>query len=550
MEPATMIQNLLSSFQGTLLDDPTRSDMIRLAVEQKECLVSPGGALATWTSTESTGRSPKDTVTVRRPESQVFLDWDSANNVPIEPETFDLLLHDALSVLASRPRLFVTRRVVGADPAWALPVMTVTDKALTALFTDNMFRPVPPGGVGPRFRDREFTLLALPLHKLDPDRYAGRLRVDPDTGQTSTMAVAMDYDRRIGIVFGSDYVGSVKKLMFTAMNYYLPREGILPLHCSANEGPDGDVALMLGLSGTGKTTLSADPIRTLIGDDEHGWSDSGIANFENGCYAKLLNLDPAKEPDIYNAVFHGEDWLQHGAIIENAMMYPSGRFDLHDERLTPNSRAAYPLSHLPRVKTPPVGGHPKVILFLAADANSVLPPIARLSRPQAMFWFLMGYTSKLAGTETGIVQPKTTFSRFFGGPFMPLLPSMYMEMFGKRMDRHDTDVYLVNTGWSAGPCGIGRRMDILFTRKLVDAAISGALRDVEYEEDSLFHLHVPRSCPGVPDPRLLNACASWADPTAYEARARMLAGEFADHFRKTFGNKGIDPVVAAQCPGL
>jgi phosphoenolpyruvate carboxykinase (ATP) len=362
------------------------------------------------------------------------------------------------------------------------------------------------------------------------------------------MIIGVDFDRRIGIVFGSAYGGSVKKLMFTVMNYYLPAEGILPLHCSANEGSDGDIALLLGLSGTGKTTLSADPRRALLGDDEHGWSERGIANFENGCYAKLIDLDPEKEPEIHRAIFHEDDVLNHGAIVENAMFYPDGGFDLHDDRLTPNSRGSYPLTYLSNTKASSRGGHARTILFLTADANGVLPPIARLSQEQAMLWFLMGYTSKLAGTETGIVEPKTTFSRFFGEPFMPRNPDVYARMLGEKLSEHGTQVYLVNTGWSGGPYGRGSRMEIGLTRAMVHAALSGGLEKVEWEEDTTFHLSVPRSCPGVPA-EILSPKNTWAEPTAYNERAERLAAEFAAHFDKAYGDKGIDPGVAVQCPG-
>ncbi len=529
--------------------NPPRPEMILEAVRRREALVAACGALAVWTPPESTGRSPQDTVIVRREESAGEIDWNSPNNLPITPDTFDRLMQDAIATLAAKPRIYVTDRVLDADPTHALPVRTITDRALTALFTDNMFRPVPEDLSRSRFRDRPFTLLVLPGDKLDPARYEGRLRTDPKTGRASTMAVAMDFDRRLGVVYGSAYCGSVKKLMFTVMNYLLPAEGILPLHCSANEGPDGDVALMLGLSGTGKTTLSADPNRKLLGDDEHSWGDSGIANFENGCYAKLINLNPAKEPDIYHACFHEADFLEHGAIIENAMIYPDGRFDLDDERLTPNSRGSYPLSFLPNIKPSAIAGHPGYIIFLTADANGVLPPVARLARDQAMLWFLMGYTSKLAGTETGIITPKSTFSRFFGQPFMPRNPDVYAHLLGEKLKRHGTRVFLVNTGWTGGPFGIGRRIDITLTREIVNAILQGRLDDAPCDTDPVFHLAVPRQCPGIADPTLLNPRSTWSDKAAFDARARALAEEFSQRFEKAYAGKGIDPAVAAQCPG-
>ncbi|NLE43486.1 MAG: phosphoenolpyruvate carboxykinase (ATP) [Chloroflexi bacterium] len=522
--------------------------MIQAVVDNKEAFVSANGALATWTPPESTGRSPQDTYMVRHLETEGEIDWDSPNNVPMTRETFDMLFADALATLSGKPRLYVTDRVVGANASYALPVRVVTDYALTALFTDTMFRPAPNEIENSVFARRGFTLLCLPYDKLDRSRYEGRLRKLPKGGKTSDMAVAMDFDRRLGVVYGSAYAGSVKKLIFTVMNYMLPAEGILPLHCSANEGPAGDCALLLGLSGTGKTTLIADPRRALLGDDEHGWSDDGIANFENGCYAKLINLRPDKEPEIWNAVFHEADYLDHGAIVENAMMYPDGHFDVDDERLTPNSRASYPLTYLSNIKSSAMSGHPNTILFLTADANGVLPPVSRLEPEQAMLWFLMGYTSKLAGTETGIVDPVSTFSRFFGAPFMPRLPDVYAHMLGERMKRHGSQVYLVNTGWSHGPNGVGQRMDINLTREIVNAALTGQLDGVEYVLDRHFHLLVPTTCPGVPSDVLLPR-NTWSDPEAYDARALKLASDFSAYFDKAYGDKNIDPAVAAQCPG-
>jgi len=529
-------------------ENPRREDLIRAVIDRDEAVASASGALATWTPPESTGRSPADTLIVRRAASEETIDWDSPNNLPIEEETFDRILSDALAMLGDKERVYRLDRTVGADPAYALPVIVVTDRALTALFSDNMFRPAPSDIEQSVFADRPFRLLALPYDKLDPRRYEGRLRIDPRIGGTSTMVIGMDFDRRIGVVYGSAYGGSVKKLIFTVANYLLPAEGVLPLHCSANEGPGGDVALLLGLSGTGKTTLSADPRRALLGDDEHGWSDRGIANFENGCYAKLIDLDPAKEPEIYRAVLHKDAVEHHGAIVENAVMRSDGSFDLSDDRFTPNTRGSYPLRFLSNVKPSSSGGHPRTILFLTADANGVLPPISRLTREQAMLWFLMGYTSKLAGTETGILEPKTTFSRFFGEPFMPRNPDVYARMLGERLDRHGTDVYLVNTGWSGGPYGAADRMDISMTRAMVHAALSGRLRDAAYDADGLFHVSVPRACPDVPS-EILNPRNAWKDGAAYDARAGRLAAEFAAHFEAAYGNKGIDPAVVAECPG-
>ena len=546
MSKRTVVDEMLAAC-GRVADNLERKMMIRAVVDNREALVAANGALATWTPPESTGRSPKDTLIVKRAISEAKIDWDSPNNIPVSEETFEMLFIDVVDALRGKDVLYVTDRVLGADSAYALPVRTVTDQALTALFTDNMFRPLPDDLERSAFADKGFTLLALPYDKLDRERYQGRLRTLAD-GKASGLAVVIDLDQRVGIVYGSAYGGSVKKLMFTVMNYMLPEVDILPLHCSANEGPNDHVALLLGLSGTGKTTLSADPDRALLGDDEHGWSDTGIANFEHGCYAKMINIDPDKEPEIYKAIMHEGDYLKHGSIVENAMLYPDGHFDFDDERLTPNSRGSYLLSELSNIKTSSVAGHPQTILFLTADANGVLPPISKLDQAQAMLWFLMGYTSKLAGTETGIVEPVTTFSRFFGEPFMPCNPDVYAGMLGSRMESYKSEVFLVNTGWSGGPFGEGERMDIKLTRALVKAAMNGDLKDVAYLDDPIFHVKIPQSCPGV-SPQILNPRETWQDKEAYDKRAQKLAGEFAVHFEKAYGKKSIADGIAAQCPG-
>ncbi len=534
--------------QYNVYNNLKRSDLIRQVVQFNEAILTRNGALSTWTPADSTGRSPKDTLIVKRPESEIFIDWSSPNNLPLDPETFDMLLADALACIRKKDRLYFTDRVVGADPAFAVPVRTITDRALTSLFTKNMFRPIPENIDSSVFIENDFTLIVLPYDKLDKKKYEGRLR-KTENGETTDMVIAMDFVRKVGLVYGSAYCGSVKKLMFTVMNYYLPFEKILPLHCSANEGSAGDVTLFLGLSGTGKTTLSADPHRALIGDDEHGWSDNGIANFEYGCYAKLIDLDPNNEPEIFHAVFQEREYLNHGAIIENCMTYPDGSVDLSDDRLTPNSRASYPLSFLQNIKKEAKGGHPNTIIFLTADANGVLPPVARLNPEQAMFWFLMGYTSKLAGTETGVVTPVSTFSRFFGQPFMPKNPGNYSSLLGQKMKQHNTRVYLINTGWSGGPFGEGRRLAIKNTRAMVDAAIAGKFEGIEHTRDDLFHLDVPHSCPGVPD-EILQPKNTWDNKSAFDDRARALSHEFCDSFTKNYKDSDIDESVASQCPGM
>ena len=542
----TLIHNGLSSHPKVLTNIP-RKQMIQDAVDQKEVMVSASGALATWTPPESTGRSPKDTYIVRRSVSEANIDWTAANNIPVDEETFDLLLEDTLEFLKKTDRVYQTDRVIGADSSYALPVKTISTHAIHTLFTDNMFRPIPEDIDQSIFAGQGFYLLAAPYFKLDSSKYEGRLRKLP-SGATSDMAVVMDFDRRIGLVIGSAYMGSVKKMMFTVMNYLLPLNGIVSLHCSANEGDDGRSALLLGLSGTGKTTLSADPSRALLGDDEHGWSETGIANFEYGCYAKMIDINPKKEPDIYDAVMHQDDYLNHGAIVENAMIYPDGRFDFYDGRITENSRASFPLAYLKNVKERSTADHPHTILFLTADAYGVLPPISRLTREQAMLWFMMGYTSKLAGTETGITEPQVTFSRFFGAPFMPFNPDMYASMLGEKMDKHQSRVFLVNTGWSGGGYGVGKRIDLPLTRRMVNAALNDELEQVEYVEDKLFHLMVPQSCPGVPA-EMLNPINTWTDKEAYRAAAIKLAGQFSTYVDKAYGDKNLPSEIVSQCPG-
>jgi len=533
--------------QKTLQVNLSRRESIRQAVENKEVFISANGALAVFTPTESTGRSPKDTVLVKRPEIVKNIDWDSPNNLPLDPATFDMICQDALDLLEQKPQLYIDHRVVGADSSYALPIKSITDRASGALFTHNMFRPVPADLSRSIFANREFTLITLPYDKLDQKRYEGRLRKLPD-GSTSDLIVSIDFVNNLGIIIGSAYFGSMKKLIFTVMNYLLPEKGILPLHTSANEGKKGDLALFLGLSGTGKTTLSADPARALLGDDEHGWDDKGIANFEYGCYAKLINLNPDKEPEIYRAITHPADVLEHGALVENAMIYPQGHFDFNDARLTENSRGSYPLSFLSNIKESSCGGHPSAILFLTADANGVLPPVAKLTEEQAMLWFLMGYTSKLAGTERGIIDPVSTFSRFFGAPFMPRNPDDYASLLGAKLKQHRTQVFLVNTGWSGGPYGVGKRMDIDVTRKIVTAVLQTQLQGLEFEEDPLFHILIPKSFPGI-DPDILHPRRNWADKEAFDKRASQLAAEFAKSFDKAYGNKNLAPEISRCCPG-
>ena len=555
------IKNFIKKHSGLIKNNPSRSKMIEEAVTNNEAIVSKSGNLATWTPPESTGRSPKDTVIVKRKSSEKYVDWTSPNNLPIDEKTFNLLVADALDFLKKSDKLYQTDRVIGADVNYALPVKTVSTHSLAALFTDNMFRPVPKNIKKSIYADEEFLLLHVPYQKLKSKKYRGLLRIlsnaeidkrvptsDDIKCETTNMAVATDFENKIGVIIGSAYMGSMKKMLFTTMNYLLPFKNILPLHCSANEGKKGDSALLLGLSGTGKTTLSADSKRKLLGDDEHGWANNGIANFENGCYAKMINITDKSEPDIYKAVMHKNKYTKHGSIVENALMYPNGKFDFFDTRLTPNSRASYPLKYLNNIKKSSKSGHPSTILFLTADAYGVLPPISKLNPEQAMLWFLMGYTSKLAGTETGVTEPQATFSRFFGQPFMPLNPDIYADMLGKKMKKHNTEVYLINTGWTGGAYGTGSRMKLSYTRKMVDAALEGELKNVKYKYNKLFHVNVPLKVPGVPADILIPK-NTWEDKKAYDKTAKKLAREFATAFDKNYGHKNIKKSVIKECPG-
>lgn len=522
--------------------NPPAYVLTRDAVAYREAIELPSGALATWGPKYATGRIPQDTYTVKHEDSTI--DWSQPNNHAMTPRAFDMLFNDALSLLQSKRRLYVTDRTVGADPRYALPVRVITDAALPALFTYELFRPTPSDLPKSVFT-AGFTLLFLPHDRIDAEQYRGVLR--EEKGKIVEHAIAMDIERRMGVVIGTSYLGAVKKTLFTTMNALLPQCGVLPLHCGAVEDAAGACHLFLGLSGTGKTTLTSAPGLTLIGDDEHLWSDDGIANMENGCYAKLIRLSTEKEPEIYDATFGDCGENDVPPIIENAMVFPNGTIDLNDDRLTENSRAAYSLSRLPRSKPSARGTHPSTIIFLTADARGILPPVAKLPLKQALLWFMLGYTSKLAGTETDIKEPTSTFSRFFGGAFMPLSSEAYLTLFQEKIQEHRPDIYLMNTGWSGGPSGVGKRMDITLTRSIVSAALTGRLRDVPYREDALFHLLVPKECPGV-DSSVLDPRRTWPDPQEYDAKAKALAAEFAAHFEKLAKSEMVE-ALGEKCPG-
>ncbi|NUQ11411.1 MAG: phosphoenolpyruvate carboxykinase (ATP) [Gemmatimonadaceae bacterium] len=478
------------------------------------------------TTAPHTGRSPNDKFVVREPSTEHDVDWGKVNQ-PISPEHFDRLLADVRGYLDARSDLFVQDLYCGADEAHRLSVRYVTPNAWHAAFVRNMF--IRPSLEALAAFDPNFTVLHAPEFHATPERHGTR------TGTFIVLHLA----RRMILIGGTRYAGELKKSMFTVMNYFMPKDGVLSMHCSANIGPAGDTALFFGLSGTGKTTLSADPERALIGDDEHGWCKHGIFNYEGGCYAKVINLSPEQEPDIFATT------QMFGTILENVVLDPvTRRVQFSDQSITENTRASYPLhyirNHVPAGK----GGHPKNIVFLTADAFGVLPPIAKLSREQAMYYFMSGYTAKVAGTERGVTEPQATFSSCFGAVFLVWHPTKYAEMLGALIDRHGSDVWLVNTGWSGGPYGVGSRMKLPYTRAMVRAVLSGELRNAPTEVDPVFGLTIPKAVTGVPAD-VLNPRHTWKDPAAYDAQARKLADMFRRNFEK-FGN--VDETIRGAGP--
>jgi phosphoenolpyruvate carboxykinase (ATP) len=479
------------------------------AIRRGEAEIAAGGPLVADTG-KFTGRSPKDKFVVRDAFTEDLVDWGPVNQA-LDPVQFDHLQEDMFDAATSKT-LFVQELFAGADPTTQIPVRIVTERAWHSLFVRNLF--VREGGEANG--NPSWMVLGLPSFKADPARHGSR----------SSTIIAVDYSKRLVLIANSEYAGEMKKSIFGALNLILPLQGILPMHCSANVGADGDVALFFGLSGTGKTTLSADPKRTLIGDDEHGWSDDGVFNFEGGCYAKAVGLDPEAEPEIYRAS------TRFGAVLENVVIDPVSReIDFGDVHKTENTRSAYPLRFIPNASSTGRADHPSAVVFLTADAFGVMPPIARLTRAQAKYHFLSGYTAKVAGTERGITEPQATFSACFGSPFMPLPPARYAEMLGERLRKHDADVWLVNTGWTGGPYGEGHRIRLAHTRALIDAALSGALDDVPMRTDDVFGVEVPTAVDGVPD-EILEPRGTWSDPSAFDAQAAKLAGMFHDNFRR------------------
>jgi phosphoenolpyruvate carboxykinase (ATP) len=500
-------------------------ELVQAAVRRDEGELADMGPFVAVT-TPHTGRSPNDKFVVRDPSSERDVDWGKVNQ-PIAEEQFARLLADVQGYLNGLPELFVEDLYCGAHPAHRLSVRYVTPNAWHALFVRNMFIR-PDFAELPTF-EANFSVLHAPEFQADPAKHGTR------TGTFIIVSIA----RRTILIGGTRYAGELKKSMFTIMNYLLPKQGVLSMHCSANVGKQGDTALFFGLSGTGKTTLSADPERALIGDDEHGWAADGVFNFEGGCYAKVINLSAEGEPDIYRTT------QTFGTVLENVVLDPLKRVKFADQSITENTRASYPIHYIRNHVPSGRAGHPRNVVFLTADAFGVLPPIARLTPEQAMYYFLSGYTAKVAGTERGVTEPQATFSACFGAVFLVWHPTKYAEMLGRLLKEHGSRVWLVNTGWSGGAFGVGRRMKLSHTRTMVRAALAGQLDRVETFVDPVFGLHVPREVPGVPA-SVMNPRQTWKDAAAYDAQAAKLAEMFRTNFDKFGAN--VAPEVKAAGP--
>ena len=488
----------------------TVSELVDRALARQEGVLASSEAFCVSTG-KYTGRSPKDKFIVDEPLVHNQVAWGSVNR-PISSEHFESLYSQVELYLKER-ELFIFDGFAGADENYRLPIRVINEYAWQNLFVHQLF--IRPTEVELKEHQPEFKIIAVPGFKANPET----------DGTHSEAFIICSFEKRVILIGGTHYAGEMKKSIFSVLNYLLPFKGVFPMHCSANRGEKGDVALFFGLSGTGKTTLSADPERHLIGDDEHGWSEKGVFNFEGGCYAKCINLAEEKEPQIWKAI-------QHGAVLENVVLEPDTQVaDYADSSLTENTRAAYPIDHIEGALIPGVGGHPKVIVFLTADAFGVLPPISKLTKEQAMYHFLSGYTSKLAGTERGITEPLATFSTCFGAPFLPLEPRVYAEMLGERIATYGTKVYLVNTGWSGGPYGVGKRINLAYTRAMITAALKGTIETANYTEDPIFGVYVPNQVEGVPS-EVLNPRNTWQSKEDYDSNAKDLALRFRLNFEQ------------------
>ena len=497
--------------------------LIKMAVARNEGVLTKTGALSVTTG-QYTGRSPEDRFIVDDKLTHKTVDWGKINK-PFPADKFNQILNKMMTYEKSK-EFFVFDGWAGADDEARLPVRMITDHAWQSLFVKTMF--IEPTSEELEYHEPKFTVFNINDFEARPEL---------DGTRTSTF-ILLNFTKKLAIIGGTRYGGENKKTIFGVLNFILPGKDIMPMHCSANLGLNGDTALFFGLSGTGKTTLSADPKRMLIGDDEHGWSDDGIFNFEGGCYAKTINLSKKSEPQIWNAI-------RDGAVLENVVLNPKTMNpDYDDDSLTENTRVVYPLDYIPGAVIPSVAGHPKSIIFLTADAFGVLPPISKLTTDDAMYHFMSGYTSKLAGTERGIIEPQPTFSHCFGSVFMPRPAEVYAKMLGERIVKHNTNVYLVNTGWSGGPYGVGKRFKIEYTRKMITAVLNQSLEKVNYERNKVFNLDVPKTCPGVPS-KVLDPKKTWKNKKAYDKAAKSLAKMFVDNFKKF---KKVSPNIKKAGP--
>jgi len=514
---------------GTVYWNLPSSSLYEEVAFRREGLVAADGAIVCSTG-KHTGRAASDKFVVREASSEGHVWWGQYNR-PFASDKFDELLGRLQGYLQGRD-VFVQDCNAGSDPEHRMPVRIVTELAWHSMFARNMFIPLATAEEQ-RHHVPDFTVIVAPGFKRSESI---------DNTATNTFIV-LNFEKRLCVIGNTQYAGEIKKSIFTVLNYLLPLEGVMPMHCSANVGKDGDAALFFGLSGTGKTTLSADPTRNLVGDDEHGWSDRGVFNFEGGCYAKVIRLSAAAEPEIFATT------RRFGTILENVTIDPvTRRIDLDDESVTENTRASYPLHFIGNALADGMGGHPKNVVFLTCDASGVMPPISRLSPDQALYQFISGYTSKLAGTEAGLgKEPEITFSACFGGPFMVHHPAVYADLLKRKVQRHGATCWLVNTGWVGGPYGVGKRISIKHTRAMLNAALTGELAKVKFGVDPIFGFEVPKTCPDVPD-GVLDPASSWPDHAAYDLRYRQLAQRFIENFKKF--EAGCPPEVVAAGPKL
>ena len=501
----------------------TPDELNEIVKERGEGVFTKSGVLVVETG-EHTGRSANDKFTVKEPTTEDKIWWGKVNR-PFSQETFNDIKSRMGEYLKGK-EIFVRDTYAGAHATYQIPVRIITEYAWHSLFANNMFvrkttdTPFEPG----------FTVINIPSFKADPEK----------DGLNSETFILVDFSQKLVLIGGTSYAGETKKSVFAMMNFEMPQRGVMSMHCSANVGEEGDVAIFFGLSGTGKTTLSADPERALIGDDEHGWSDDGVFNYEGGCYAKVIKLDPEAEPDIYKTT------SMAGTVLENVIYNEeTDKLDLNDGSKTENTRASYPIQSIENITENSYAGNAQNVIMLTADAFGVLPPVSKLTREQAMYHFISGYTAKVAGTEKGVTEPTATFSSCFGAPFMPSHPSVYAELLAEKMEKHGTNCWLINTGWTGGVYGVGKRMSIHHTRAMIRAILNGELATAEFEADPTFGILVPKTCTDVPD-SVLNARSTWEDKAAYDAKASHLATLFNENF-KTFED-GVSDAVKAAAP--